>query len=371
MNVSYLILNSNFIKKNNKGGQMSHAEGVFLGLKKNGICVKLYGHTDLRKFIKEANVLKKPKIDIFDIYFSYNIFKLALQDAPDYFLIRKSFSGIILFIISLKLKLIGKNIPPIIWEVNNFSNINNKVFFSEAINNLTFKLNVYVLKKSKLIYVVTNALKEKLIKHSIIFKEKTIVIPNGGPKFKGILDKSNKIIFLYFGVFKPYNNFNRIIRVFKELSSEYNEVELNFIGYGEEEKLILENSKENIKINFLGSKTLDEIKSLSLLNHKVIGIIPMEDDLSSFRSPIKMFEYISLGCPVIVSNKVPIEKNYNKDIVREYDLTDQSLKETMSYFISDKPNWEKIFNDCKSISANNSWDIRMLTLIKKINEFKK
>ena len=78
-----------------------------------------------------------------------------------------------------------------------------------------------------------------------------------------------------------------------------------------------------------------------------------------------------MGCPVVVSNKVPLEKTYNKDIVREYDLTDQSLKETMSYFLSDKPNWEEIFNDCKSISANNSWDLRMQDLIEKLNEFKK
>lgn len=41
MNVNYLILNSNFIKKKNKGGQMSHVEGVFNGLKKNGVSVKL------------------------------------------------------------------------------------------------------------------------------------------------------------------------------------------------------------------------------------------------------------------------------------------------------------------------------------------
>lgn len=76
----------------------------------------------MKNFVDETIVLNKPRIDL---YFSYKVVKLDLSNTADYFLIRKSFSGIILFIILFKFKLIGEKIPPIIWEVNNFSNLNN------------------------------------------------------------------------------------------------------------------------------------------------------------------------------------------------------------------------------------------------------
>lgn len=372
MTIQYLILNKNFVKSGKKGGQASHAEGVFNGLVQNGIKVKIFGPKSLKKYIPELNhVDNYTSTDPFGFKNAKSLIKASLIAKPDYLIIRKCITGIVLYIITRGFKSISnQNLPPIIWEVNNFSNVKEKSILHLAFNAIIFKINLFVLRKSKLIYVVTTALRDKLINNNID-PNKIIYIPNGSPDFRDRniqLSKSQCLQFCFFGVLKPYNNFERIISALKRINEKLPHLifELTIVGYGDLEDYIKKRSKELSWLNYRGPKTLEELAEGKIIHQKCVGLIPMEDENSAFRSPIKLFEYLSLGIPVLISEKVVIEESIDCDVFETYTTNESNLEAKMLGFFNNEYDWKKTKEICLRVAKENTWESRMQQLINQL-----
>lgn len=105
-------------------------------------------------------------------------------------------------------------------------------------------------------------------------------------------------VFLYQGVLGPYRGIELLLAAWEKVDSDCH---LVFIGYGEFENLI--RKRLNPNIHLLEAVPPNEL--LSYTSDADVGLSIIEDaSLSySFCLPNKLFEYITAGCPVIISNR--------------------------------------------------------------------
>lgn len=366
---NYLIPDSDFASEKGKGGQVSHALGVLEGLKQNNVDVTLYAESNFKRFHNSFVEIRAPKIDILDIIFS--IKTLLKSRSCEVLVIRKSIGILIVASLSLGLRLFFKG--KIVWEVNGFSFHNER--YKGRIQSFAYKLIIIVhklvFKKSNLVYVVSEDLKEELKKGIFaVREEKIIVINNGGPKYIGTtLGNSKNIRLIYFGVFQEYNDFETIIKAFIKIRSTNKNIELHFVGYGPLEYLIKSYSNIN-GLFYWGPKTYAELLSESIISYRSIGLIPMNDENSRLRSPVKLYEYLSLGMPVLTTDKI---KFSNDDLNQRthYFYKNQNISscvDVLNYFLNLRSeHWKEIKKEVEIKCNSNTWSRKMELLQNKIN----
>ena len=153
--------------------------------------------------------------------------------------------------------------------------------------------------------------------------------------------------------------------------------DINFYAYGKrnEKKFSTKNLKFFKIIKY--SKVRKILKKADLLlmpyQSKIsINSENFNDDISKFISPLKMFEYLATGIPILSSNiKVLREKLiHNKNCVLVDNYEDED-----NWFIAInklKNNFEmrkKIYTHALRAASNNTWRIRVKKLIKIDEEF--
>lgn len=153
--------------------------------------------------------------------------------------------------------------------------------------------------------------------------------------------------------------------------------DFNFYAYGmrDEKKISTKNLKFFKIVNY--SKVGKVLKKADLLlmpyQSKIsINSKNFNDEISKFISPLKMFEYLATGIPIISSNiKVLREKlihNQNCLMVSEYeDVNDWivSIKKLKNNFSLRK----KIYVNAVKTASKNTWRIRVKKIIKIQKEF--
>ena len=130
--------------------------------------------------------------------------------------------------------------------------------------------------------------------------------------------------------------------------------------------------KENISIEFIGYLKKD--KSLSKFTEMQIGIAPSTNNLTRHVAcPIKVFDYMACGLPVITpdcGDWAKIIKKHDCGIVtrksygKEFNIAVEKLK--------NKEVWQKKSkNAIETIKKHYSWDILLKPLDKLLNELEK
>lgn len=370
MNISYFITKYNFFH-GDRGGQISHAIGIIQGFKENSVNIKFYGPIN--------DYINNNRLDYYGVFtFHFLIYKTFLTHdfTNNYLLIRKNIENLILLTLANFLPLFKRK--KILVELNGFTfeRYSNN-YFGWWIHQFFVLVHKLILRRFGLIYVVSNKLKSDLTQGVIALDlDKVLVIPNGASSKKSVplIKQTSKTCFVFYGVFQKYNNYEILVASFSLLQKEYKgKCELHIIGFGIEKNYVQKLIK-NVEGVFLHDPcSIHELARKPLLSNKCIGLIPLRANVTvKYLSPVKLFDYISLGFPVLISdqfeddNFIPsfelFAKKYNSDSLQDLyvkmeSYVNQSMNEYYNTYTEDKIN---------KFCRNNSWKARMKMIIQKI-----
>lgn len=186
-----------------------------------------------------------------------------------------------------------KNIPFIVSE--HWSGYSTKSKYK--LSNLSKFIRILVAKNTKRLIVVSNSLKNEMIKFGI--KSQFKIIPNVVDCKVSSVKKNKIFTFIFIGdLVDEVKNISQIIIAINELIKKNINVKLDIIGNGKDLKN-LKNLRDrlflNKKINFLGSKSKENIDIYIQKSHVLI--------INSFYESFSIVcvEALSLGIPVISS----------------------------------------------------------------------
>jgi glycosyltransferase involved in cell wall biosynthesis len=141
-------------------------------------------------------------------------------------------------------------------------------------------------------------------------KNKIHVIPNGvnPDRFienKKILDSTGDETFLigFVGTLKPWHGLSTLVEAFEIVYHQNSNTQLMIVGDGPEKNNLIQDLKERnllSAVKFTGSVPHSEIPSL--LSSMDVAVAPYPKIENFYFSPLKVFEYMAAGLPVVSSN---------------------------------------------------------------------
>jgi glycosyltransferase involved in cell wall biosynthesis len=170
------------------------------------------------------------------------------------------------------------------------------------------------LREAQLVSVVSAPLREDICASRPALCKRIVVVPNGGPirsqpqlplpdADRGGSAAGTPARFTYLGVFQPYYEFDLVVRAFREMRRAGVPAELHFHGYGPGyEPLRAECSAEE-GVHFHGPYDLARLVHDGVLGDATVLLLPNRPaGMSEIGSPIKLYEYMTLGRPIIAAD---------------------------------------------------------------------
>ena len=238
---------------------------------------------------------------------------------------------------------------------------------------LFLKLNFF---KSK--YIIKNIFISKGIASFYKSKVKNYIVLHDGSdkrdfKIKYNPNKKVKNIY-YFGSFYKGRGINFLLK----LASICPNFNFHLVGKRNEK---IKNYSKNVKIySFMKlKKVLSSFKKADLLlmpyqKRVSISSDDYKDNISNFMSPIKMFEYLSTGIPIISSEKKVLKEilinKKNCIFVKEYENI-VNWKKAINYISKKKKLRKKISYNALATAKKFSWKNRAKKIFSEYNLFKK
>ncbi|MFC1785492.1 glycosyltransferase [Candidatus Neomarinimicrobiota bacterium] len=377
----FYILPKHDYFSNGYRGRVTHALGVANGLDENNISVTIFSNQDVVLFRKDLN----KNIRLFPFraskYFNnvllnfiwqiklFNKVKVSIKEQrPKVVICRYAVSNVFF---NLLLSLYLRNCCTGILEINSLA-YHQYYRLPLGIRKLIMWLEVKQLNRFRFLYVISKKIETDL--HNNKCKSEIIVIPNalGGlrPKLKKGKISDNIIRIIFFGKFQPYYDYKTVISVFKKIKIEFKNVELHFWGDGHQFTNAVHLTDNFIGIHFHGKYNRDDLNKLFNLKNDIF-ILPIKaNHIGEIVSPIKMFEYMSFGLPIIVANIGQAEELF-RDRINGFcykpDSID-SLYDTISFCISNPEIRIRAGKQIKKeLLTQHTWAKRMLKLLNYVN----
>lgn len=246
----------------------------------------------------------------FSFTFSSTIAGIFHTKRPDLVLVTSPplFVGICGYLISVLKRV------PLIFEVRDLwpeSAIDTGVLTNKHIIRLSYWLEAFIYKHSKLINVLTPAFKDKLIKDKGISEEKLIMISNGadldlmspGVKDNYIRKKYNiedKFVILYMGAHGVANNLITLVEVAREMR-ENKDIVFLFVGDGmQKSELIGKKEDYGLKnIIFVESQPKSKIGDFCNAADVCTAVLKKVETFKTVY-PNKVFDYMSCAKPILL-----------------------------------------------------------------------
>jgi glycosyltransferase involved in cell wall biosynthesis len=313
MKVLYVLPKPGFFAEGPRG-RVTHAMGVTNGLAENGVPILVMsGKGTKAQFSKLSSLIEVEQIEAkqrsflsalaWTWKFSRRI-RNVLQANEDitHVLVRYAVSNAVFFIPMMK------RFPDRTWvfEVNSLA-FHQLHWLTSAARRAYLMFEKWVLSHADLAYVVSSDLKDDIAQgQKALPEEKVIVIPNGGPE--SLADRvapalaDVPIRFLYLGLFHSYYELPLVIDAFREVRSQRSGVELHFYGDGANRSQLEHLANAIQDVSFHGKFELDSLLSRGAITENDVLILPYAPHgLGEIHSPIKLFEYMALGLPIIAS----------------------------------------------------------------------
>jgi glycosyltransferase involved in cell wall biosynthesis len=204
--------------------------------------------------------------------------------------------------------------------------------------------------------VVSEKMKEYLLKEFKIPNGKMTVAPNGSSVQQSVARYEKPLRVMYAGVFSYWEKVNDFLDIAKQ--ADHKTFKFYLAGAGAmKNQLIKRIQEEKIPINYLGYITKQKIHRL--LAQMQIGIAPSTRDLArQVASPIKIFDYMASGLPVItpkIGDWGDIIEKENCGIALNNDNIDNYLKALNT--LAQEDIWKtKSRNAIKSIEEKYNWN---------------
>jgi glycosyltransferase involved in cell wall biosynthesis len=311
------------------GGSASHTVGVIQGFLVEGYDV-VYASSLIipdvdRLPLQERILLKNPKMFAFlrwkincllsNIFFTYQLLKIKKNQIS---FIYQRYS--LLNCVGVVLRAV-KGIPLVleyngseVWVARNW--VHKKRFSCIWLLRLFENINI---RKADTIVVVSQALKDELVSRAIDPK-KIIVNPNGVDveeynsmrlvdqrnHLRKKLKIENKFVFGFVGTFSQWHGINVLIAIIPEIIKQRSDVHFVLIGDGPLKKSLQETIEEHEMSDyttFTGIIPPHKAREyLAACDAFLCPTQPNPDGSRFFGSPTKLFEYMSLGKPIIASD---------------------------------------------------------------------
>lgn len=244
--------------------------------------------------------------ELFEIaYNTLSLWRIAKRGVSDYGLIfeRYAIFGVAGALLSKFARL------PLIIEVNYTSKSPLVRQRSKLLKPLAHAIDRWIFKNAALLTPVSTALKRELMRDFGVPEEKILVLPNAAdpiafsPATEDIGRKEKKIIG-FVGGFYPWHGLDLLIEAYAGIADDFPESQVLLIGDGPElaniQSLV---SKRGLaeRVIFGGRKRHQELPRVMSMFYA--GVMP---DSNDYGSPMKIFEYMALGIPVVAPDYGPI-----------------------------------------------------------------
>ena len=212
------------------------------------------------------------------------------------------------------------------------------------------------------IYVVNNHLKSELVGTIPFSNGKFLVCPNGGPDALSppySTQNYEKTNFVYFGSNLDAYHLEEVVAVINQLTENNSSIHLHLIGPSMEKF-------HGRHVTAHGYQSLIRFReTICGMDGKLFGLIPLNEVKNATDvEPIKLFDYLSCGIPVMFSEHVLRNIGYSKDIGVRYQMDQSSdLKRALEECAGmTEENFTRTTNNVRDVYKTLTWDSRLSEL---------
>jgi len=200
---------------------------------------------------------------------------------------------------------------PLILEVNSPLVYEKEKYEKLIFHNLAGFFEKYIFNKANTIIVVSNVLKDLLLKNKKLDPSKIVVMHNGvrierfnidnSSAIKRKLDLENKLVVGFCGFFRSWHNVNLLIEAVSKLNIKYNyDAHILLIGDGPARDDIEKFTKSvNMQHNITITGRVNDEEIPVYMSLFDIAVMP---SITPYASPIKIFEYMAMSKAIIAPN---------------------------------------------------------------------
>jgi glycosyltransferase involved in cell wall biosynthesis len=171
---------------------------------------------------------------------------------------------------------------------------------NSIVGKLLTRTEKFIYRHSFLTITVTENIVKKIITKSGNGNNKVLLVRNGFDEqvFKTSNVKEQNFTIVFHGNIGKFQKPTLLINLAKKALQEKQNIEFVVIGWGNNEASLLESNLTNLK--FLGKKSHEAIPEI--INKFHVGIsVRTDDEISKNSFPVKIYEYLGVGLPVVVT----------------------------------------------------------------------
>jgi glycosyltransferase involved in cell wall biosynthesis len=232
---------------------------------------------------------------------------------------------------------------------------------------LAIRIDRWLFRRADGIFAVSTTLKAELVRVHGIDPAKVIVVSNAADpeKFSPSVPPVARIngqslvghrLIGFLGGFYPWHGVDLLVRAFGTLTREFPDIRLLLIGDGPERPAIESLAGEQDlaeRIFFTGPVSHDHLPSYLAAFH--VGVMP---DSNDYGSPMKVFEYMAMGKPVVVPDYPPlldaIADGREGRAFRRRDLT--ALTDSLRSLLDDEPTYHRMASAAReAVVQDHNW----------------
>ncbi len=366
MNVIYVLPKENYFSEGPRG-RVSHARGVADGLALQGVNVTVISGPQAKDHFREANVIEVGASKNW-LAALFTEIQTQLMDAsrPTTVITRYSSSNGYRF-----LSLFRKH-PDVQWcfEVNSLM-YHNRPSMPRILRKLALRVESAIVSKADCLYLVSQGLKRDISGSD--GGERFFVVPNGGPPPISIGSKrmDRPFRFVYFGVLQAYYNFDTVVDGFLAARARGLDAELHVFGYGPQLAALEEMAQGQDSIIAHGRYDLQRLTNEELSTLDSALVLPYASaDINDVGSPIKMFEYMATGLPIIASGSGGVEETleHEKSALLVSSSDSEQWAEAMLRMRADAKLRAQLSAFLRENYASHTWQSRMAGLYAHITD---
>lgn len=314
------------------GADGTHIRGVAKGFEKLGhqleiVSPRIWSGSNMKEKAKvktqgKTYYLKIPRVlfEVLEILYNipafFRLFVLCATKRFDVLYERYAFLNLSGFLVSCMFK------KPLFLEVNFTTRTQVHPKRTKVFSKLERYVENIVFQHATVIIVISDKLKNDISEHGIN-GEKILVLPNAvdieqfqptnvhkNIRFQYGINNGDKLIG-FVGSFYPWHGLDFLIDSFKLVLEEYKTVNLMLIGDGQMcEGLKRRIAKEHLQERVIFTGSVDHESLADYIAIFDIGIMP---DSNNYGSPMKIFEYMAIGKPIVAPRLKPIEAVINDE----------------------------------------------------------
>lgn len=198
-------------------------------------------------------------------------------------------------------------------------------------------------------------------------RDRVVVVHNGGPPTNFVdLPSTTRAVALglfFFGLFNPYNDFALLIDAVTTCNARGVPVRVHFIGHGGEGEFLA--SRADGKSIFVHPPmSREEFAVAVAAAARPIGVLPMRfGNGSGSLSPLKAFDYMSLGIPLLYSSNCLQDVLVDGRHGRSYDEgnLDSLVESIIAFACTD--DYQRYCRNIRALYPEHTWARRMESLV--------